>query len=131
MSEIARTDDLHVVDESSHGSRPHLAVVRGDPAPTPGLQGDDQEPNAGRWGMIGYAIGFATVFIGITVAGTLAGFGFGNALGLGAFVAVWGGGGFGFMLGATIPLARHLDAQHVRPATHPSRGDHPHDPATR
>ena len=52
----------------------------------------------------------------------LAGWGFGNALGLGTFVGVWGGGGFGFMMGATIPYARYLDAQSTH-STHHGQGD--------
>src|SRR6187402_2923987 len=68
------------------------------------------EPNVGRSAVIGYVVGFLVAAIVITGAGTLAGWGFGNALGLGAFVGIWGGGGFGFMMGATVPYALYLDA---------------------
>lgn len=76
------------------------------------------EPNLGRSAVIGYVIGFLVVAVGITTAGTLAGLGFGSSLGLGAFVGVWGGGGFGFMMGGTIPLARHLDSQSAHSIHH-------------
>ena len=73
--------------------------------------GTATEPNLLRSAVIGYVIGFSVVALGITVAGTLAGLGFVNSLGLGAFVGFWGGGGFGFMMGFTLPLSRRLDAQ--------------------
>lgn len=98
-------------------ARPALAVVQDELVTTRATAdaGDastaDTEPNVGRTGMIGYAIGFTVATVGITIAGTLGGLGFGPSLGLGAFVGFWGGGGFGFMLGATIPFARYLDAQ--------------------
>jgi len=66
---------------------------------------------APRWSVHG---GLRAIRFGGDV--TLAGWGFGNALGLGTFVGIWGGGGFGFMMGATIPYALYLDAQSI-PAT--------------
>jgi hypothetical protein len=76
------------------------------------------EPNVGRSAVIGYVVGFFVAAFVITGAGTLAGWSFGNALGLGTFVGVWGGGGFGFMMGATVPYARYLDAQSTHSAHH-------------
>jgi hypothetical protein len=64
---------------------------------------------SGRGAAIGYLIGFTIAATVITIVGTLGGLGFGPSLGLGAFVGVWGGGGFGFMLGGTLPLAREMD----------------------
>jgi hypothetical protein len=75
-------------------------------------------PNFGRTAMIGYLVGFIAATVAITVAGTLGGLGFGASLGLGAFVGIWGGGGFGFMMGGTVPLARHLDAQSAHSTQH-------------
>jgi hypothetical protein len=72
------------------------------------------EPNVGRNALIGYVIGFIVSVVSITIAGTLAGLGFGNSLGLGVFVGMWGGGGFGAMMGGTVPVALHLDAQSAR-----------------
>jgi hypothetical protein len=69
------------------------------------------EPGIGRTAVIGAAVGFLVSTIGITVAGSLGGIGFGASLGLGAFVGTWGGAGFGFMMGGTLPLARRLDSQ--------------------
>jgi hypothetical protein len=73
------------------------------------------EPNAARAGLVGYAIGFAVTCTLIATGGTLGGLGFATSLGLGVFVGIWGGGGFGFMLGAIIPLARADEARHRRP----------------
>ena len=122
MSEIARDDDIRVADDHITTHRPHLAVVPEPAATKPASDAGDLEPNAGRSGVIGYAIGFTVACIGITIAGTLGGIGFGASLGLGAFVGFWGGGGFGFMLGATIPLARYFDAHPIRPA---QQGENP------
>lgn len=84
------------------------------------------EPRWGRGAAMGYVIGFLVVATGITVGGSLGGLGFGPALGLGCFVGAWGGGGFGFMLGGTLPLARQLDRE-----AHSSAAGRPavHDPA--
>jgi hypothetical protein len=56
-------------------------------------------------------VGFLVVATAITVGGCIGGLGFAPALGLGCFVGVWGGGGFGFMMGGTLPLARQLDRE--------------------
>ena len=95
--------------------KPSLQIV---PDAVLDAEPDLAEPNVGRSGMIGYVIGFVVATVGITLGGTLGGLGFGNSLGLGAFVGVWGGGGFGFMLGATIPFARYLDAQSAHSTHH-------------
>ena len=94
---------------------PALQVV---PAPAVDAELDSTERNVGRSGMVGYFIGFVTAAVGITLVGTVGGLGFGNSLGLGAFVGIWGGGGFGFMLGVTIPFARYLDAQSAHSTRH-------------
>ena len=73
-------------------SKPVLQLVVRDNVSEGGVV---TEPNVGRSGAIGYVVGFFVAAIVITGAGTLAGWGFGNALGLGTFVGVWGGGGFG------------------------------------
>jgi alkyl hydroperoxide reductase subunit AhpC len=82
---------------------------------------DRHEPNLGRSAVRGYGIGFLVTTVAITVTGTLGGLGFGPSLGLGAFVGVWGGGGFGFMLGGTLPLARYLDGESKPSANHQTR----------
>jgi hypothetical protein len=111
MSSTARDDDVPA-DDPSPDRRPHLEVV--PPSTATAIEPERREPNLGRSGLIGYIIGFVASVVGITIGGTLGGLGLGSSFGLGAFAGVWGGGGFGFMLGATIPLARHVDAQHPR-----------------
>lgn len=69
-----------------------------------------QSPNVGRAAMIGATSGFAALSAGVTVAGILGGLEPGSAFGFGVWVGFWGGGGFGFMLGATLAIARHTDA---------------------
>jgi hypothetical protein len=101
--------------------------VKGEMADTAGTT-PAADPNLGRSAVIGYVTGFLVTATAITLIGTFAGAGFTNSLGLGAFVGVWGGGGFGFMLGGTIPLARHLDTQSR--STHHGQGA-THDPAAR
>ena len=128
MAEIARV----LGDETHHHAEPtpSLQLVRdtldADTAPPAA------EPKVGRNALIGYVVGFIVSVVSITIAGTLAGFGFGNSLGLGVFVGMWGGGGFGAMMGGTVPVARHLDAQSARSAhrtrqpaspTHNASGD--------
>ncbi|HKE68604.1 MAG TPA: hypothetical protein VKB55_05080 [Nocardioidaceae bacterium] len=83
---------------------------------------DADMPNVGHTAMIGYVVGFFAAAIAITVSGTVAGLGLVPSLGLGVFVGIWGGGGFGFMMGGTVPLVRHLDAQSAR-STHHGQGD--------
>jgi hypothetical protein len=77
-----------------------------------------REPNVGRLAAIGAAIGFTVVAAVITVIGTVGGLGFGAALGLGVFIGLWSGVGAGFMLGATVPLSRYLEAAHRAEARH-------------
>lgn len=113
MSETARIPDDNGL-ATGRFARPPLAVVRDAPETI-----TRNEPNVGRTAMIGYAAGFIISVVVITTVGTIVGMGFGASLGLGAFVGVWGGGGFGFMMGGTIPLARYLDDQ-----SHQARGAH-------
>ena len=112
MAEIARVlgDEAHHLDEPTPSLRLVRDTLDADTAPAAA------EPNVGRNAMIGYVVGFFVSVVSITIAGTLAGLGFGNSLGLGAFVGMWGGGGFGAMMGGTVPVARHSDAQSARSA---------------
>jgi hypothetical protein len=119
MAETARSHDHEPADGAV--PKPSLQLVRATPT-GPELEPEASAPEAsapdvGRTAAIGYLAGFVVVTIAITVAGTLAGHGFTPSLGLGAFVGMWGGGGFGLMVGGTLPLARHLDEQ----ANHPRR----------
>ena len=119
MSETAR---FHETELSTRGpGRPPLEVVRSDDTvdEEPAIVA---EPNVGRSAMVGYVVGFFVVSIAMTVLGMVLGLSLGAALGLGAFVGIWGGGGFGFMMGGTVPLARYLDAQSAR-SNHHGQGD--------
>lgn len=51
---------------------------------------------------IGVAIGVAVSFFGVGGAFLAAGQGWGAAIGMGAFVAFWGGLGFGVMVGGVV-----------------------------
>lgn len=124
---MAETARIHHAEEPRPGQpKPTLRVVRDT---VPDAAQEEAMPNVGRTAMIGYVVGLITATVVITLVGTLGGLGFGPSLGLGAFVGVWGGGGFGFMMGGTVPLARHLDAQTAR-STHHGQGDS-NGPATR
>ena len=125
---MAETARIHDPDRALAAEpKPALQLVRDtvstDTAPEASM------PNLGRTAVIGYMVGFVAATVVITVAGTLAGLGFGASLGLGTFVGIWGGGGFGFMMGGTVPLARHFDAQSARSAHH-GQGE-THDTAAR
>jgi hypothetical protein len=78
------------------------------------------ERNVWRTAMRGYALGFVVAMCGIAAAGTLGGLGLGPSLGFGAFIGVFGGGGFGFMTAASMALAHDIDAG---PLTHRQQGE--------
>lgn len=88
-------------------ARPTLALVSDASTPTHELE----DAVVARYAVIGAIIGFVIVTVGITIAGTVGGLGFVPSLGLGAFVGAWSGVGFGFMLGATVPIGRALDVR--------------------
>ncbi len=131
MAETARTQPL----STAWVGRPPLRVVDGQAAPaTAGERPATPtsrwlaEPNVGRGALRGAALGFVCSLVGIGTFGTVSGMDPGSALGMGAFVGVWGGAGFGFMLGGTIPFARHLDAVAHSNRNHEETSD---DPAAR
>lgn len=101
--------------------RPRLEVVAGieaPAAPAPGRTGSPSaEPEVWRNAGVGGVAGFLFAALAVTAAGVAGGMGAGGALALGTFVGLWGGVGFGFMMGATVPLARQLDATHARRPT--------------
>lgn len=118
-------ETAHMLDTAAstawHGSSP-LTVV--SDAPSAVQPTTEDEPRVGRTAMIGAAVGFAVVTTIVALAGAIGGgLGAGSAFGLGVFVGIWGGAGFGFMMGATIPLARHLDATHAARSTHDGPAD--------
>jgi ammonia channel protein AmtB len=66
-------------------------------------------PNVKRSAILGALVGFTVATTGVGVSLLLDGMDAVQAFGVGTFVGVWGGLGFGVMMGATIPLARDLD----------------------
>jgi hypothetical protein len=75
--------------------------------------GSTQEARLGRASLIGAAVGWVVTSIVVFVVGVVfADLEAGAAIGLGLFVGMWGGGGFGFMMGATTSLAKDMAAHH-------------------
>jgi hypothetical protein len=64
------------------------------------------ERRLGRAVTVGSLIGFVAISLVVAVAGIAWGMETGSAIGLGVFVGMWSGAGFGFMMGATFTLAR-------------------------
>jgi hypothetical protein len=69
----------------------------------------DQELGIGRAVLRGSLIGFAIVATIAWVIARFAGFDNVDALGVGAFAGLWGGPGFGGMMGATLAASRAHD----------------------
>ncbi len=67
---------------------------------------DSAKDDSGLWrgSLIGAALGFVVLTVTITLIGTLGGFEPLSALGLGAFVGLWGGCGFGMMMGGVVAM---------------------------
>jgi hypothetical protein len=99
-----------------------------DTAAEPAGEALAPEPNIGRSGLIGAVIGFIVVTLAVTIGGTLGGIHPDAALGIGIAAGMWGGAGFGFMMGATVPFSRYLDALHVVPTTGDRGPDFAADP---
>ena len=109
-------------------ARPPLAVVRdgaSEMSPTAAkvashrtatLEVAAREAQVWRAAMLGAASGFALVAVVLTIIGAASGLEFGSAVGLGVFVGLFSGGGFGFMEAAVFALARqessHRSANH-------------------
>jgi hypothetical protein len=67
-------------------------------------------PGMGKALTIGVVIGTAASFLGVGAAFLIGGQGWGTAIGMGAFVAMWGGLGFGFMVSGVIWATRAEEA---------------------
>lgn len=61
----------------------------------------------GRGALCGAVIGFIVVASLVTVVGMIAGLEALDSIGLGAFAAVWGGPGFGALVGAVMVITRN------------------------
>ena len=79
------------------------------------------EQRAGRAAVIGALIGFVGVSAAVAVLGLVNGLGGVSSLGLGLFVATFGGIGFGAMVAASLVAAR----EHSAGVGHRSSGDSP------
>ena len=62
-----------------------------------------------RAAALGAVVGFVVLTIAISLGGIAGGLERSSAIGLGTFVGAWAGAGFGFMMGATLTIARHHD----------------------
>jgi hypothetical protein len=69
----------------------------------------DRQLGLGHAILIGSLIGFVTVATVVVLIGLLAGWDARNAIGIGAFAGIWGGPGFGGMMGATLAGSRAHD----------------------
>jgi hypothetical protein len=98
------------------------------PPATPAGSWDDP-PGMGRALTLGIAAGMAASFLGVGGAFLVAGQGWGAAIGMGAFVAAWGGFGFGFMVSGVIWATRAEDAERRARSEAASGGVRPGDPA--
>ena len=98
--------------------RPRLEAVAGHSETMRGSEpaGDTAavaEALVWRAAMAGAAIGFTLVAVVIATAVALSGIHPGSAVGIGVFVGTFSGGGFGFMTGAVVRLARQADASRL------------------
>ena len=66
----------------------------------------DEAPGLGRYVAIAVAVSTSVVLVGVTMALMVASRSFVDSLGIGAFAAVWGGGGFGAMIGGVLYVHR-------------------------
>jgi hypothetical protein len=69
----------------------------------------DRELGLGRGILRGSLIGFVVVSTIVLVIALLAGYDAADALGIGAFAGLWGGPGFGGMMGATLAASHAHD----------------------
>ena len=67
----------------------------------------DRRLGLGRAILMGSLIGFLVVLAIVCTIAVLAGYDAADALGVGAFAGLWGGPGFGGMMGATLAANRH------------------------
>ena len=65
-----------------------------------------EEPPVGRAAARGAFLGFVLVGMGVTWMAYAGSADFGGAVGVGVFVGIWGGCGFGGMMGATLCVTR-------------------------
>ena len=81
-------------------------VPHDEPSTPPGTAEAPVDPRYGRAGALGALIGFVVIGAGAMITGSLAGLGTGGSLGLAVLVGVFGGCGWGGMMGATFSAQR-------------------------
>jgi hypothetical protein len=71
----------------------------------------EEDARVGRGAVRGAAVGLVAISVLVAAAGvTLCGLAWASAIGLGVFVGMWGGLGFGFMFGASCAGMHVMDA---------------------
>jgi hypothetical protein len=73
-----------------------------------------EDARVGRAAVRGAVVGFFGVSVLVAIAGWLCGLTTASSIGLGVFVGMWGGLGFGFMFGASWAGMRVMDSHDVR-----------------
>jgi hypothetical protein len=69
-----------------------------------------EDARVGHAAVRGAAVGFVVISLLVALAGSRCGLGASAAIGLGVFVGMWGGLGFGFMFGASCAGMRVMDS---------------------
>lgn len=74
----------------------------------------EEDARVGHAALRGAVVGFLGISVLVTLAGLLCGLTMPSSIGLGVFVGMWGGLGFGFMFGASWAGMRVMDSHDVR-----------------
>jgi hypothetical protein len=85
-----------------------------------GAEAAAEEPPVGRAAARGALLGFLLVGLGVTWMAYSGGADVGGAVGVGVFVGIWGGCGFGGMMGATLCVARAEEREAAHDACLPT-----------
>lgn len=80
-----------------------------EPEPDSRRAGDAPDAGIGRAAVIGAVLGYLVVFPLVSMILLVAGAGLVSAVAVGAYVAIWGGPGFGAMFGASYYVSKFAD----------------------
>jgi hypothetical protein len=114
---VARRSETPLVRPGAGGVRPCKRYVReviGSASPAEIAPDLTVDQHIGRAAVRGVLIGLVAMSALGTGMGLATGFDLIDSLGLGAFAGIWGGPGFGGMLGATLAYVRARDRQDER-----------------